>query len=190
LLGSTTDFHLLDDKTLFNLHQVEQNSAAIDVLWERYRHLLYGQALSYLKDTEAAKDAVQHAAIQLLTTQKTLEHPKWWLFTIVKNFCLNEIKYIDNKQFIDTENDYISENEIIFVENDHLDTLIKTEAEEALIAALQNLPVEQRVCIELFYWETLSTKQIAEKTGYEVNKVRSYLQNGKLNLRKKLVHTT
>ncbi len=182
----TTNFESFSDCDLLKLFQEEKNNDAINTLWQRYAHLLFGQALNYLKDIDAANDAVQHAALQLLTTKNNVEKPQHWLATIVRNFCLANMKYAVNKDVIDEENDDINKKEYLFVQNEVLNTLIIEEENTALMLAMNELSKEQHICLKLFYWEKHSFKEIAELTGYDVNMVKSYLQNGKLNLRKKL----
>jgi len=42
---------------------------------------------------------------------------------------------------------------------------------------------EQRICIELFYLQRFCYQEVSHKTGYEIKKVKSYIQNGKRNLK-------
>ena len=49
--------------------------------------------------------------------------------------------------------------------------------------ALCNIPPEQRVCVELFYLKEKSYQEVSEITGYTMNQVKSYIQNGKRNLK-------
>jgi RNA polymerase sigma factor (sigma-70 family) len=49
--------------------------------------------------------------------------------------------------------------------------------------ALQHLSPEQRTCIRMFYLEKKSYQIIASETGFKILKVKSYIQNGKRNLR-------
>ena len=44
----------------------------------------------------------------------------------------------------------------------------------------------QRVCIELFYLKNRSYNEIVAATGYSANDVKSYIQNGKRNLKLKM----
>jgi len=48
---------------------------------------------------------------------------------------------------------------------------------------LGSLSEEQRICIELFYLKDKSYQEVAEITGYTLNQVKSYIQNGKRNLK-------
>ena len=52
-----------------------------------------------------------------------------------------------------------------------------------LLEALQHLNVEQRICIRMFYLEKKSYQVISTETGYSYIQVKSYIQNGKRNLR-------
>ena len=54
---------------------------------------------------------------------------------------------------------------------------------EKLHKALRFLKTEQRACVELMYLEKKSYFEIAEATGYSIKKVKSYIQNGKRNLK-------
>jgi RNA polymerase sigma factor (sigma-70 family) len=58
---------------------------------------------------------------------------------------------------------------------------------EKLQDAVTRLSEEQKQCIELFYFKQKSYKEVADLTGYSVNEVKSYLQNGKRNLKGALV---
>jgi RNA polymerase sigma-70 factor (ECF subfamily) len=54
-----------------------------------------------------------------------------------------------------------------------------TFAEEAL----HELNDEQRICVSLFYLEKKSYRQVCEQTGYSLLQVKSFIQNGKRNLK-------
>ena len=70
-----------------------------------------------------------------------------------------------------------------FSKNSHLNGEGHKYDEQSILKAVAALSVEQRRCIELFFYQDQSYQQIAEKTGYELKKVKSYIQNGKRNLR-------
>jgi len=80
---------------------------------------------------------------------------------------------------IDVEN--ISEK---FMENEEDLSLNIREHESALLQqAISNLNEEQRTCIELFYYQQKPYQEVASMTGYDLNKVKSAIQNGKRNLK-------
>ena len=54
---------------------------------------------------------------------------------------------------------------------------------DVLDGCLQKLVDEQRISIELFYLQNKCYRDIAGETGFEIGKVKSYIQNGKRNLK-------
>jgi RNA polymerase sigma-70 factor (ECF subfamily) len=52
-----------------------------------------------------------------------------------------------------------------------------------LLSAMEQLGESQRKCIELFYLEEISYKEVSIMTGLSMNEVKSHIQNGKRNLR-------
>jgi DNA-directed RNA polymerase specialized sigma24 family protein len=55
--------------------------------------------------------------------------------------------------------------------------------EKALLNAINDLSEEQSTCINMFYLQKMSYQEIQQKTGYDFQQVKSYIQNGKRNLR-------
>ena len=53
----------------------------------------------------------------------------------------------------------------------------------ALERCKEKLPQAQKVSIQLFYMDEKCYKEIADATGYTMNEVKSYIQNGKRNLK-------
>jgi len=47
----------------------------------------------------------------------------------------------------------------------------------------KKLNSEQKKSIELFYFQKKSYQEIVDETGFELKKVKSYIQNGKRNLK-------
>jgi RNA polymerase sigma-70 factor (ECF subfamily) len=77
-----------------------------------------------------------------------------------------------------------------FVEKDdafHLhEAKEKEEMLQQLESAIQELTEEQKKCVQLFFIEEKSYKEIESLTGYDYKQVKSYIQNGKRNLQHKL----
>jgi len=48
---------------------------------------------------------------------------------------------------------------------------------------LQTLAGQQKLCVELFYLKRMNYSEVAQKSGYDLNQVKSFLQNGKRNLK-------
>lgn len=54
---------------------------------------------------------------------------------------------------------------------------------QQLQRCMEELGAEQKRCVQLFYLDQKCYKEITEFTGFDLNKVKSYIQNGKRNLK-------
>ena len=169
------------DKELADLYRETGNMEILGALFQRYMDLMYGVCLKYLKDPEAAKDAVMQLFEEL--TQKLSRHQvdnvKSWLYTLAKNHCLMQLR--SPRNFRTTEfNPEVMQSE----SETHLNGMMqKEESLQQLEHCLQTLSGEQKVTVELFYLQNKCYKDIAAETGIEWNKVRSHIQNGRRNLK-------
>jgi len=175
------------DKTDEELLLQFKNSGSLDSLGElysRYMHLVYGVALKYFQDREEAKDAVMQIFEKLISDLPDHEVRtfKSWLYVLTKNYCLMQIR--SRKSTEGRMEGYKIEQQ--FMESEpELHPLDKEEAsvEEALKTCIEQLKAEQKQCIQLFYYQKLCYQEIADKLKMNEKKVKSYLQNGKRNLK-------
>ena len=173
---------LPDDELVYRYVNLHDNTA-INYIYERYGHLVFGVCLKYLKNSDAAKDMTQQIFIKLLEDLNRfhINNFKPWLFKVTKNTCLMHLRSslpVTNNQ-VDLGDDMEFEQEM------HQ----KVEQEEKLNnleAALKQLNEEQRICIELFYLQKLTYAEIVQKTDYTLLQVKSFIQNGKRNLKIKI----
>lgn len=109
---------------------------------------------------------------------------KPWLYMVVKNYCMMEFRKAASQK---TNTQKIVKEQQQNVETDadaHLDEKAEKELMlNGLEKGLSALKPEQQQCVKLFYLEELSYKDIAEKTGFSLNDVKSHIQNGKRNLK-------
>jgi RNA polymerase sigma-70 factor (ECF subfamily) len=130
---------------------------------------------------EEAKDSTLAIFEELITKLQKHEvsNFKGWLYQLAKNHCLMKLR--SGKKFSKAN------IEVSFMqseENGHLNgTLEKEENFKQLYFCLEQLEEEQRKVLELFYLQQKCYKDIVSATGLEWNKVRSYIQNGRRNLK-------
>jgi RNA polymerase sigma-70 factor (ECF subfamily) len=172
--------HLTDSQLLENYYS-GKDQQWIGILLERYTLLLLGVCMKYIKNEEEAKDCVQQIFLKVLTevAKYRIEFFKSWLYMVAKNHCLMKLR---NKHGHKTGelNEEIAE---IKAENNHWDSLSNEQTYSLLDEAINELNNEQRLCIDLFYLQKNSYQQVAGKTGYSAMQVKSFIQNGKRNLR-------
>lgn len=173
----------LKDEELIIHYQKELNQQIIAILFDRYIHLVFAGCMKYLKNEEASQDAAMEIfeSIPEKLLKHKIEHFKSWLYITTKNACLMQLrkqKPIDNIKNIENLLQLSVENEVEL----HLDN-VEGENHELLKQCLSELKKEQRICVELMYLKGMSYKEIASDTGFELKHVKSYIQNGKRNLK-------
>ncbi|MOA46950.1 RNA polymerase sigma factor [compost metagenome] len=76
------------------------------------------------------------------------------------------------------------DDDMEFVSDEHHNGINDKELTlQAMEKCIHQLPEEQKICIDLFYLKQKSYKEIVDITGYDTSKVKSYIQNGKRNLK-------
>ena len=180
ILHIDTEFGLSDEALIKNFKK-DFNQQILAQLFMRYTDLMYGVCIKYLKDAEAAKDAAMNIYQELFIKLKTHEPDnfKAWLYVVVKNYCLMHLrkeKKIMTVEFTPT----VMQSE----DFSHLDDVLDKEKElKNLEDCIEHLPGEQKQSIRLFYLENKCYNEIVNETGFEWNKVRSLIQNGRRNLK-------
>lgn len=179
----------LSDNELITEFKNTKNNVFVGILYKRYSHLVLGLSLKYLKNEDEAKDAVMQIFEKLLADllKFNIEYFKSWLYTFSKNHCLMIIRSQQSK--LKKEMD-LQINADSFMETESSSHPNKAEEKEIqytlLEKAIEELSEEQKKCIELFYLKQKSYQEIIDITGYSVNEVKSFIQNGKRNLKIKL----
>jgi RNA polymerase sigma factor (sigma-70 family) len=177
------------DNELITEYKNTKNNVFVGILYKRYSHLVLGLSLKYLKDEDEAKDAVMQVFEKLLTDllKFNIDYFKSWLYTFSKNHCLMIIRTKQSKlkKEIDMQihADYFMETESTLHPNKEVEKEIQYNLLEK---AIDELSADQKKCIELFYLKEKSYNEIVELTGYSINEVKSFIQNGKRNLKIKL----
>ena len=170
------------DKELVTSFKQSGEINYLSILYQRYMDLVFGVCLKYFKDTERSKDAVMEIFEELNTKlrQHEVENFKGWLHVLARNYCLMQLRSPRNMKTGEFNADFMQ-----LEENTHLNSeaLEKESNFVKMEQCLETLPDEQKDSVRLFYLENKCYNEIAAITGYDWNKVRSYIQNGRRNLK-------
>jgi RNA polymerase sigma factor (sigma-70 family) len=171
----------MPDKELADLFRTTSDMDVLAVLFQRYMDLLYGVCLKYLKQPEAAKDAVMQIFEELVQklSKHEVENFKSWLYTLARNHCLMQLRTPKNLKTVEFKAESMQLEEDVHLNG----VLTKEENLQKLEGCLQTLSAEQKISVELFYLQNKCYKEIADATGLDWNKVRSHIQNGRRNLK-------
>ena len=146
-------------------------NARAEQLLDRYGNSLLRYAYSYLHNMEDAEEVLQDTLIQFLKTAPVFlsrEHEKAWLLRVAANLSKNRLSYNKLRQ------------------TDELNEELTAEGREDLSFvwdAVRQLPESCREAVHLFYYEGLSTKQIASVLQRKEATVRSDLHRGREQLK-------
>ena len=185
--GGKIELSQLPDNELIDRFRYSHDNHYIGELYNRYAHLVLGLCIKYFKDIEKAKDATMSIFELLMNELKRhrIENFKSWLFTVSKNYCLQELRKKSTvRQKEELYKVFIAET----IESD-LELHPNTEKEklisrmEELLPSLKN---NQRLCLKMFYLDGKSYADISQELNFSLKEVKSHIQNGKRNLKIKL----
>jgi len=205
-LSSTYNIKDCSDTELVKKFRETRDNAIVGELFQRYTHLVFGVCMKYLKDEDEAKDGVMQIFEKLITDlhRHNIDNFKGWLYMVAKNHCLMYFRskkiHVELPRHLtgDFGDDNQSDDSTIqpeydgmpveLVSNLHLNGEDKEKQLTLMESAIKELKEGQKICIELFYLQEKSYEDVAKMTGYSMKEVKSYIQNGKRNL--KIIMTT
>ncbi|MBL0154587.1 MAG: sigma-70 family RNA polymerase sigma factor [Chitinophagaceae bacterium] len=183
----------MSDQELLDRFRHDSDNEWLGILLQRYTLLLLGVCMKYLKNEEEAKDSVQQIFLKVIQElhKYKVEYFKSWLYMVAKNHCLMKLR--DRPGKITTE----LHEKLTATPEPEMDKQALQQNDltlDLMEASLKELGTEQRQCVTLFYLEKKSYQDISEETGFNLLQVKSYIQNGKRNLKimieKKLAEQT
>jgi RNA polymerase sigma factor (sigma-70 family) len=178
---SPEKYKKLSDQELILRYKESGELAIVGELYSRYMNLVFGVCLKYLKDREESRDAVMQIFEKLVSSlrEHQVTYFKSWLYATARNHCLMHLRAGKGKNFEEITDAFMETGTEMHPEDG-------TEMESNLSKlenCIEQLVAEQKSCIRLFYIQQKCYKEIVTLTGFDDNKVKSYIQNGKRNLK-------
>lgn len=176
------DLKSSSDAELLVRYRRTGGSDCLGELYGRYAALVYGVALKYLRSVPDAEDAAMEL-FELLPRKlrrNEIRDFRTWLHSVARNHCLGLLRRAGRMPTAALLREPGEEAEITRL----LGEKTPDEARlQALKQCIERLPDPQRRSIRLFFWERKSYADIAALTSWHLKSVKSYIQNGKRNLR-------
>lgn len=178
------------DTELIDLYKETGEAWYAGELFQRHTKLIAALAYNYLKDPIETEDAVMDVFEILLTDLKQYEvrNFKAWLYSVTKNHCLKKKRAVAKER--QTKEGMVASNAPVLgmnADEEREEALLRNAHLDQLEEALQELSEEQKRCVELFFLKEKSYKEVSDITGFTMKQVKSYLQNGKRNLKGQLL---
>ncbi len=150
------------------------DAAAFTVLYDRYRHQLYGYVINLCGSQDVAMDAVQEIYMQVWLRSENLDPArsiKSYLFRSARNYVLDYLKKAVHQQ---TFRQYFMD---AFAEgtasSEHL--LYTKQLESIRHNAVSRLPAQRQLIYNMSKVDGLSNREIADMLGISINTVRDQL---------------
>jgi RNA polymerase sigma factor (sigma-70 family) len=180
-IKNTSKTNVQDDLALIARYQQSGDLEVLGTLYNRYMHLVFGVCFNYFKDEEQSKDAVMQIFEELVVKLKVhqVQNFKSWLHVLSRNHCLMALRKSAKNPTVSLEDNFVENDDFVHLDIDDAKEKQLTVMEKCM----ETLPEEQRKSVDLFYLQEKCYKEVADLTGYDMLKVKSYIQNGKRNLK-------
>ena len=182
-LSTSTDYELVE------LYE-NGNDNAVDELLQRHQSYVYSYILFLVKEEERADDIFQETftrAIMAIRSHKYQTTGKFsaWLIRIAHNLIIDTTRETESGKLI-TQEKFTPGilNDIRLSEGGIENNIIEEQKASQIRKMLDYLPDVQREVILLRFYEDLSFKEIAEKTGVSINTSLGRMRYALINLRK------
>jgi RNA polymerase sigma factor (sigma-70 family) len=169
----------VNDMELLKRYRETGDLAVLAELFQKYSHTVYYVCYRYLQDADKSKDAVMQIFEELITKINKYDIKQFssWLHVLSRNYCLMQLR--SEKKMQHTTLDDFMEMPVDL----HLDNENKESQLTLLELCIQKLTAAQKQSVELFFLKEKCYKEITDITGFSLNEVKSYIQNGKRNLK-------
>lgn len=177
----------LSDEELVSRFSATQAETYFEELYRRYMHLAYGVCLKLMKSEDEARDVVSDVfkILYLKLPTADVKSFKAYLYTVSRNECIAKLRQKKSEMEKMAKYNHVENSPTDFMESNEFAALFQTQPsmEQEVEKAVSQLGDDQRTCIRLFFYDDKSYREIATETGFTEKQVKSYLQNGKRNLR-------
>ena len=160
---------------------------AFEAIYNMTNQAAYFTALKIVKNEDDAQDVLQDSYVKVLDKLSTLDKPESfmsWFNMLVANTAKNYLAKNNPVLFADEETEmYVlesipEENEVYVPGN----SVEKDELCDDVMSLIEGLSDDKRTAIVLYYYNEMTTKQIAESLGVNENTVKSRLVQAKKDL--------
>lgn len=182
-----SELQSLSDEQLAGRFAAHGDPDCLGVLYERYTHLVFAVSIKYLGNDAEAEDMVMTVFEKLFSELKhtRVDNFRSWLFAVTRNQCLMSLRHEKTAGRAKEECLRRLESEIMEtagsahpLPGENGDNRL-----EHLQQGIERLNEAQQRCVQLFYLQELSYREVSDQTGYNLNEVKSHLQNGRRNLK-------
>lgn len=170
---------------------INGDNEAFDTLLNRHQSNTFSYIYHLVKDEELANDLFQETFVKVITTLKQDRYSSdgkfaSWLMRIAHNLIVDHFRQSKSNALVSTDDEDLNVlNRKDLCCGTIEDALIDEQTIGDVLALVETLPEEQRTVVELRFYQDLSFKEIAERTGVSINTALGRMRYAILNLRRR-----
>ncbi|CAK7056440.1 MAG: sigma-70 family RNA polymerase sigma factor [Petrimonas sp.] len=168
----------------------EGNNCAFEILLSRHKQSLFSYILYRVRNRDLADDIFQDTFIKAILTIKQgryTENGKFraWITRIAHNLIVDCFRQERNENTVSNdEYEFDLFNNFRLCEDNIEVTMVKAQVFDDVRRLVEYLPDTQREVLNMRYYQELSFKEIADKTGVSINTALGRMRYAILNMRK------
>ena len=164
---------------------------AMDSLYQRYSRILYSLAFRMVADHQVAEDLLQDAFLAVWRRASTYSPQtgaaRSWLISILHHRTIDYLRRVRRRSTIqEAPLEELELNESIAYP-DAWDAAWQSVKSSHVRAALMKIPTEQRLVIELAYFQGWTHAEIAQGTQISLGTIKARMRLGLLHLKEILI---
>lgn len=184
----------ISDQSLVKQY-IQGNEACLEMLINRHKDRLFTTIILIVKDTYIAEDLFQETFIKIiknLRAGKYNEEGKFfpWASRIARNMAIDYFRKIQRMPTITDSSGYDVFRTLKIKTENREEQIIRSEKEDMVRAAIEQLPFEQRQVLILRHYGDLSFKEIAKMTDVSINTALGRMRYAITNMRKAMANTS
>jgi RNA polymerase sigma-70 factor, ECF subfamily len=178
-----------NDQTLLR-RIAQKDQTALSELYDRYARILYSIALRSLRSIEESEEVVLDVFSQVWRIAERYDASKsrvdTWLFMLARSRVLDRLRKIKRQTPTTGGTIDLTEIQLPAKSVDLIEAAEISEQQQQVRSTLDRLPPEQRLVVELAYYQGLSHGEIAQQTGMALGTVKTRIRLGLNRLRNEL----
>jgi RNA polymerase sigma-70 factor (ECF subfamily) len=164
-----------------------KDSAALDAFYQRYNRIAFSLVLRIVGSREDAEDVLTDVFWQVWQQSARYDSsrgkPIAWLLTIARTRAIDCIRSTNRQQ---SRTDELDASKHPASAPTEPDSFVLADTRNAVKEALNELPEQQRISLEMAYFQGMSHTEIATALGQPLGTVKDRIRNGMMHLRKRL----
>jgi RNA polymerase sigma-70 factor, ECF subfamily len=167
-----------------------RDARALEEFYDRYNRLVFGLVLRIIRVREDAEDVMVDVFWQVWQQSARYDasrgKPVAWLLTIARTRAIDGLRSSNRQATHNSAAEEIQDHRVPARHEVPSDPGILADRREAVRAALKSLPDQQRVPLEMAYFDGLTHTEIAESLNQPLGTMKDRIRTGMLHLKKQL----